>query len=228
MLHTVLCVTQYNKTVFRNHDHPELYAGPDMSHLIRSAMVTDVPGQPDLLRKDQRERRARIVRTALRGLSAGDYDKIKVSDVARDAEVALGTLYRYFTSKEHLFAAVFTEWQDGLRRKLDRLPRPDGTEGDRLRSVVHHTIRAFQMQPQFYRLMIVLQTTPDPRAAEIYTSLDALFTDVMRTAAPEADEAVVSTLRAVADQGLRGWIMGRLPIQAVYDAVDDTLRLIYR
>ncbi|WP_066361746.1 TetR/AcrR family transcriptional regulator [Herbidospora mongoliensis] len=192
-------------------------------------MVTDVPGPaaPEPLRKDQRERRARIVRTALRSLSTGDYDKIKVSDVARDAEVALGTLYRYFSSKEHLFAAVFTEWQDGLKRELDRVPPSSDTEGDRLRAVLHHTIRAFQAQPQFYRLMIVLQTTPDPRAAEIYTSLDALFADIMRTAATEADEVVISTLRAVADQGLRGWIMGRRPIRSVYQGVDDTLRLVY-
>ncbi|WP_061293869.1 TetR/AcrR family transcriptional regulator [Herbidospora cretacea] len=191
-------------------------------------MVTDVPGPatPDLLRKDQRERRARIVRAGLRSLSGSDYDKVKVSDLARDAEVALGTLYRYFASKEHLFAAVFAEWQDGLRRDLGRLPPAEGTEGERLRSVLHHAIRAFQAEPQFYRLMIVLQTTGDPHAAEIYTPLDDLLADVMRSAVEGADETVVSTLRAVADQGLRAWIMGRRPIQAVHRAVDDTLNLI--
>ncbi|WP_062432962.1 TetR/AcrR family transcriptional regulator [Herbidospora daliensis] len=193
-------------------------------------MVTDVPGPaaPESLRKDQRERRARIVRTGLRGLTGSDYDKIKVSDVARDAQVALGTLYRYFSSKEHLFAAVFDEWQDGLRRRLDRLPPGGDTEGDRLRHVLHAAIRAFQAQPQFYRLMIVLQTTDDPRAAEVYAPLDTLFADVMRAASAGADAVVVSTLRAVADQGLRGWIMGRHPIEAVYEAVDDTLRLVCR
>nr|WP_062330728.1 TetR/AcrR family transcriptional regulator [Herbidospora sakaeratensis] len=197
-------------------------------------MVTDVPGPaaPESLRKDQRERRARIVRTGLRGLSGSDYDKIKVSDVARDAEVALGTLYRYFSSKEHLFAAVFDEWQDGLRRRLDRLPPTGGTEGgtevDRLRHVLHAAIGAFHTQPQFYRLMIVLQTTDDPRAAEVYAPLDTLLSDVMRAASADADAVVVSTLRAVADQGLRGWIMGRQPIEAVYAAVDDTLRLVCR
>ncbi|TKK89289.1 TetR/AcrR family transcriptional regulator [Herbidospora galbida] len=191
-------------------------------------MVTDVPGPaaPESLRKDQRERRARIVRTGLRGLSGGDYDKIKVSDVARDAEVALGTLYRYFSSKEHLFAAVFDEWQDGLRRRLDRHPPAGDTDADRLRSVLHAAIRAFQTQPQFYRLMIVLQTTDDPRAAEVYAPLDTLFADVMRAAVDGVDETVVSTLRAVADQGLRAWISGRLPIEGVYQGVDDTLGLL--
>ncbi|WP_062352339.1 TetR/AcrR family transcriptional regulator [Herbidospora yilanensis] len=191
-------------------------------------MVTDVPdpAAPESLRKDQRERRARIVRTGLRALSGSDYDKIKVSDVARDAEVALGTLYRYFSSKEHLFAAVFAEWQDDLRRGLGRAAPAGGTEGERLRSVLHATVRAFQTQPQFYRLMIVLQTTDDPRAAEIYTPLDTLFADVMRAAADDVDETVVSTLRAVADQGLRAWIRGRLPIEAVYQGIDDTLGLI--
>ena len=65
----------------------------------------DGPPAPETLRRDQLARRERIVRTAARALANGDYDQVKVSDVARDSGVALGTLYRYFASKEHLQTA---------------------------------------------------------------------------------------------------------------------------
>ena len=45
---------------------------------------------------------------------------MKVSEVARESGVALGTLYRYFASKDHLFAAVFVEWQGALKVKLEK------------------------------------------------------------------------------------------------------------
>src|SRR5439155_18432285 len=56
------------------------------------------------LRVDQQERRARVVQAAAQFMVATDYDRIQVKDVADAAGVALGTLYRYFNSKDHLFA----------------------------------------------------------------------------------------------------------------------------
>jgi AcrR family transcriptional regulator len=196
-------------------------------------MVTDVSGPVavESLRRDQRERRGRIVRTALRSLANSDYDRVKVSEVARDSGVALGTLYRYFTSKEHLFAAAFLEWQGGLKRKLDRSAPVGDSESERVRDVLHRTLRAFQMQPQFYRVLIVLQTTSDPYAADIFQSLDEVFVGIVQSAFDgpfdEDHRAIFNTLNAVLDQGLRSWIMGRMTIGDVNKAIDDAIRLIY-
>src|SRR5712691_1680652 len=133
------------------------------------------PPALDTLRAHQRARRDRIVKAALRRLVSSDYESIKGSDVAKDAKVALGTLYRYFTSKEHLFAAVFYEWQESFGRQIQSSPPADGSEGARLREFLGRTIRAFQVQPQFYKLLLVVQMTSDPYAAEIYVSLDQGF-----------------------------------------------------
>src|SRR3989442_1439301 len=58
------------------------------------------------LTASQRARRDRIVEAGLALLQERHYDQIQVKDVAERANVALGTLYRYFSSKEHLFAEV--------------------------------------------------------------------------------------------------------------------------
>jgi AcrR family transcriptional regulator len=189
------------------------------------------PPAPETLRADQLARRQRIVRAALKALAASDYEQVKISEVARDSGVALGTLYRYFASKEHLFSAVFVEWQGALKRKLEK-ERPRGdTEAERLRDVFHRIIRAFQLQPQFYRVVMVLTATTDPYAADMYQSLGAQSRETVQMAfgGPfDADRAaILATLNAVLDESLRSWVMNRKAIADVYADVDNAIRLIY-
>ncbi|WP_156371192.1 TetR/AcrR family transcriptional regulator [Nocardia arizonensis] len=61
----------------------------------------------------QAARRAQILDAAAALGSGADYDRVQMADIAKAAGVALGTLYRYFPSKTHLFAALF---QDRIAR----------------------------------------------------------------------------------------------------------------
>jgi AcrR family transcriptional regulator len=194
-------------------------------------LQVDGPPAPETLRQDQLERRQRIVRTALRALGDSEYDQVKISEVARDSGVALGTLYRYFASKEHLFAAVFVEWQGELKKKLAAQPPEGATEADRLRDVLHRVVRAFQLQPQFYRVVVMLSATTDAYAGDLYQSVSARFRDSVRTAFDgpfDADhEAIYGTVNSVLDGSLRSWVMDRATIQDVYRNVDEAIRIIY-
>ena len=189
------------------------------------------PPAVELLRSGQRARRERIVRAGLRKLASEDYDKIKISDVAVDAEVAIGTLYRYFSSKEHLFAAVFKEWQDSLGRHIHLSALRGDTNAERLLDLLMRMVRAFQAQPQFYKLLLVLQTTTDPYAAEIYDYLDGGFRGLVETALDEVSEkdrvAISRVIGGVLDQNMRGWVMNRLTITQASENIADAVRLIF-
>lgn len=189
------------------------------------------PPAPETLRRDQLARRQRIVRAALRALANSDYDQVKISEVARDSGVALGTLYRYFASKEHLFAAAFVEWQGALKKKLEKEQPQGDSEADRLRDIFHRTIRAFQLQPQFFRVVMMLAATTDAYAADLYQSVASQFHDTVQMAFEgpfdEDHQAIFGTINAVLDESLRSWVMNRLTIQDVYANVDNTIRLIY-
>ena len=193
---------------------------------------------PGALRPGQRARRDRIIKAALRRLISGDYESIKVADVARDAGVALATLYRYFSSKEHLFAAVFYEWQASFARRIEATPPAEGSESDRLRNFLEQTVRAFQVQPQFYKMLLVVQMTSDPYAAEIYVSLDQGFRRIFdaalgpmggrgKTESDRDHDAIFVTLECVLSRYLTKWVMGRCSIEDVYAAVYESIRLIY-
>lgn len=105
--------------------------------------MTDLPA-------GQLARRERIVAAAAALLERQPYEQVQVKDVAAEAGVALGTLYRYFRSKEQLYAAVLASWGEwepvpgGLRARTDAL------------------VSAVEKRPHFFTMEHVLQSCPDP------------------------------------------------------------------
>ena len=62
-------------------------------------------GEAELTSAAQRDRRKRILDATLALASKGGYDAVQMRTVAEQANVALGTLYRYFPSKIHLLVS---------------------------------------------------------------------------------------------------------------------------
>lgn len=65
------------------------------------------------LRADARRNRARILETAMRHFSARGIDA-SLDEIAREAQVGAGTLYRHFPSREALLAAALADRQATL------------------------------------------------------------------------------------------------------------------
>src|ERR1700729_3650401 len=84
----------------------------------------------------QRERRKRIVDAKLALASKGGYEAVQMRAVAERADVALGTLYRYFPSKIHLLVSALTEEFERMQEKLDRKPVPGDTPSERMMYVL--------------------------------------------------------------------------------------------
>ncbi|BAX90265.1 TetR family transcriptional regulator [Mycobacterium shigaense] len=64
---------------------------------------------------EQRARRTAILRSAARLGRVRPLDQIQAQEIAAEAGVALRTLYRYYPSKHHVFAAVLTAQIENLR-----------------------------------------------------------------------------------------------------------------
>ena len=58
----------------------------------------------------QLARRERILDAAMELATEGGYDAVQMREVGTEAGVALGTIYRYFSSKDDLLAAVLVAW----------------------------------------------------------------------------------------------------------------------
>jgi TetR/AcrR family transcriptional regulator, cholesterol catabolism regulator len=71
------------------------------------------PAQP--VSAEQKDRYRRILRAAARHGADKGLERVQMHDIARDAGVAIATLYRYFPSKMHLFTALMDDLVDGMR-----------------------------------------------------------------------------------------------------------------
>ena len=85
----------------------------------------------------QRERRKRILDATLALASKGGYDAVQMRTVAERADVALGTLYRYFPSKIHLLVAALAQELERTQDKLDRRPIPQWYQDAKFGIFIH-------------------------------------------------------------------------------------------
>jgi len=94
-------------------------------------------------RKRSDDKRRRILEAAVKVFARRGYFGAKVSEIARKADVADGTIYLYFRSKEDILVSLFDEvMTEHLERSRRELRRIDGAPA-RLRAVAAHHLRLF-------------------------------------------------------------------------------------
>lgn len=159
-----------------------------------------------------------------------EYDRIQMRDVAAAADVALGTLYRYFRSKEQVFAAVLLEWSRGFEHSVRRR---DGAVSDqeRLRLALRRAARAFERHPHFFQLLAVLEAVRDPDVARPFGEYAEGFSQVLAGAlsgvADEDAALIAATSGVVLDNLLRQWARGDLTMRAVCDRIDRLVDVLF-
>jgi AcrR family transcriptional regulator len=135
----------------------------------------------------QKARYRRILRAAARLGAQEELDRVQMQDVAREADVAIATLYRYFPSKVHLFAAVM---RAQVLRLHDAAVRPAADE-DPVAAVAELLIRIGRQmleQPQLSLSMIQANNLAQKVPGSGSDQIDATFEElVMRTAAMDED-----------------------------------------
>jgi TetR/AcrR family transcriptional regulator, cholesterol catabolism regulator len=143
----------------------------------------------------QAARRQRIIDAAGGLLRERDYEQIQVRDVAAAADLAVGTVYRYFSSKDHLYAAVLQTWGQGFDRASAGPTVRDPLV--RLETRMRHVLESFDKRPQYFRALMLLQASTDLSTmallADFRGSIEGLVEADLRELDPEgaADFAVI-------------------------------------
>jgi AcrR family transcriptional regulator len=188
------------------------------------------PPLPESLSSAQRDRRDRIVDAGLTLLRTHDHNQIQMKDVAAEAGVALGTVYRYFQSKDHLFAEVLAHWASQLQTNVDRRPLRGNTNAERLTDVLQRSMRAFQAWPQLARVVMSLETSEDPFTREIFARNMArntqIYVEALHGIPAEVADQVVSVAASVFDLQLRQWVLGAQSIADVYDRIRQAVWIL--
>jgi len=186
--------------------------------------------EPASLRRDQRERRQRIIDAAEALMFDVDYEKIQVKDVADRAEVALGTLYRYFGSKDDLLSSAMAAWSGDLRGRLNQRPPSGDSPVDRVVSVMRRASRALEHEPRLSEALVKSLFSHEPGVAEangeVSMNIHAMLAPILDDLDPAIRDGLIDLIAQVWHSSLIGWANGRFPIREIGVRMERAVRLI--
>ncbi|MCU1653370.1 MAG: TetR/AcrR family transcriptional regulator, partial [Pseudonocardia sp.] len=191
-----------------------------------SALTDDDLGSPA-----QRDRRRRILDATLALASKGGFEAVQMRAVAERADVALGTLYRYFPSKIHLLVtALIREFGRSLER-FERTPIPGETPAEGVLYVLSRNTRSLQRDPHLTEAMtrafMFADTSVAAEVVEVGRLLERMLTIAMGVEAPsEEDKAIARVIGDVWLSNLVAWVTRRASAEDVSNRLELTVRLL--
>jgi AcrR family transcriptional regulator len=190
------------------------------------------PGAGPSLTRSQAARRGRVIAAAMTLASAGGYESVQMRDVAATADVALGTIYRYFSSKDELLAATLVEWSTALEQRLAHRPPRGDTPADQVIDVVARASRAMERNPRLTSALITAVASPDPAVLACQRDVSAIMTNLLggplASVDPQLRDEVVRVLAHVWFSALLGWVNGWTTVSGVVDELEIAVRLLLR
>ncbi|MRH90381.1 cholesterol catabolism transcriptional regulator KstR [Nocardia sp. SYP-A9097] len=194
----------------------------------RTAPVTTL-SEEDLSSAAQRDRRKRILDATLALASKGGYDAVQMRAVAERADVAVGTLYRYFPSKVHLLVSALAREFEQLEGR--RKPLPGGDPRERMHLMLTQITRAMQRDPLLTEAMTRAFMFADASAAaevdRVGKVMDRFFARALSDEVP--DERQLAIARVISDvwlSNLVAWLTRRASATDVTERLELTVDLL--
>ncbi len=167
---------------------------------------------------------------ALELVAEGGYERVQIRDVSERAGVASATVYRYFSSKEHLVAAAVERWTTSATSRPRRRSAAGTPYADRLSTAIRERARALEQHPDIAKALLFVRTSSDPFAIECNKrtshAVERTFHDALDGLDDGLKAAVVRVMGAVWGTWLTEWVTGQADIADVHEAIVEAAHLI--
>lgn len=178
---------------------------------------------------EQKDRRQRILRAAGKLGAEHGLDRMQMNDVAKEAGVAIATLYRYFPSKTDLFVGVLHSQIQRLSGSPTARDPHRGTRADSVAEVLIAAGRRLLERPQLATAMLQANNAAQLQGGREYTEANAAFHRVLLDALGVDDpgEEDFRMVRII-EQTWYGVLISVLNDVITIDQADDDIRLAAR
>jgi TetR/AcrR family fatty acid metabolism transcriptional regulator len=159
------------------------------------------------------DKRRVILDAAISVFAREGFHRCRVSDIAREANVAYGLVYHYFRSKDEVLDTLFTERWSLLLETISDVDAGEGTVRDKLRSIGAFIIDSYRNDPDLMKVIIVEVT----RAANTF---GRAHLDEIR----QAYEGIAAIVAKAQEEGtFRSDIPPRFATLCFYGAIEQLL-----
>lgn len=188
----------------------------------------------DSLTASQKERRTRIMRVAGALATEGGWDAVQMREVAQGADVALGTLYRYFPSKEYLLVSMMIDEVQALADRLSVKP-PQGAEPvDRVIDVLNRANAALQRRPQAtiatIRALVSGNTEIAPAVNETFELMRSIVSAALEPAGSTSERDYTLAIELLTDvwlAALVAWISRTADEDSLMPKLESAARVLF-
>ena len=105
--------------------------------------------------RDGGDKRERILRAAIKVFAKHGFYATRVSEIAKEAGVADGTIYLYFKNKDDVLISIFDDRIRKLIELLERLTSEAKTTEERLRSIIEVQLGLFEGERELAEVVTV-------------------------------------------------------------------------
>jgi TetR/AcrR family transcriptional regulator, cholesterol catabolism regulator len=171
-----------------------------------------------------------VLAAAMALAEEGGYEAVQMRDVAARADVALGTVYRYFSSKDQLLAAVWSDWNAALERRIHGQPLEGDSRAERVIDFLRRANRPLERRPKLAAALVTSVASADPHAVEFQREVASWMTRIVLDAmdgipAPDA-QGIREVLGHVWYSVLLAWVKGRMGAEQMHDVLAMTCHLL--
>lgn len=177
----------------------------------------------------------RILDVAIELANEQGYAAVRLRDLAARADVALGTVYRRFGSKEDILAAVLERMVEQFSDAVASAPVPGSTPAERLGAFFALASQALSEQPKLAAAVFRTVASGEPeiaaRVLRYRETMDQILLTVWQGEAPHGAPSPdlrrrVRMLQSVWFAELVGWTGGVQDVDSVIDQVQAAIELL--
>lgn len=109
--------------------------------------------------RKEREKGARkqaILHNAIKVFSRNGFVKTSMEQVADETSLAVGTLYRYYASKEELYVSIVFEAIAAMHEGLERIAESDDRPTQKLEKIWAYFYQFYEKNPMYYYAFLFL------------------------------------------------------------------------
>jgi AcrR family transcriptional regulator len=185
-------------------------------------------------------KRVRILETAIELAEKGGYENVRLRDVAAQADVALGTLYKRFPSKESILIGALELEAEKLEKKYQKKAIEGDSSLDRVVEFFNVASNTLFRKPNLGRAVIRALTSGDQelttQVAAFHQRMTTMIIAALRgqptgNISPEpknSEQLVAFIMQQIWFSALVGWMGGLITKPMVVEQLRMTLQLLLR
>ena len=188
------------------------------------------------LKEKERNKHDQIIEAAIKVFAKKGIYNAKVSEIAREANVADGTIYLYFKNKDDILISTFEEKMDLIIQQMNVELNKITDPGDKIRTFVARHLQLVK-DNKYLNEVLQIELRQSSKFMRRYVPIKFLeYLDIIANIIEEGKQAGIfrkDLIPAVAKRAIFGaldemslyWVLARKPKYSLEDSIDQISRM---